>query len=333
MPEDVSPRHRNSVGEAAKVFQSLLFPKEGQDTEEDTTDEETLVDEDQNQDQEVETTDAGDGSPDIQTDEPQSDDDDDAQTPAPKKAKVKDLESGNEIEVDEDEAHLGYLRVQDYHRKTTNAANLRKQAEADLAAAREVRETYAQKLAEAEDWLNAIAPTEPNWAELRKKLTPEKYAEVHAQWSEVSTVRAGLQAEKEKVEKARQEEFVKQAEARFAEEQEKLLEALPAWLDPKIAKREQAALETWLTKQGYTRDQILSIDDHRLILALRNAMLYEQAQSASPPKPTRKPAGRAAPPGPSRSSEPKDARSRDMARLRKSGKMSDAAKVMLHFVD
>jgi hypothetical protein len=65
-------------------------------------------------------------------------------TETPRKLRVK--VDGEEFEIDEEEAVRGYQREQDYRRKTAEAAELRRKAEAERAAVQQERETRVNQL-------------------------------------------------------------------------------------------------------------------------------------------------------------------------------------------
>jgi len=141
------------------------------------------------------------------------------ETPTERKTrKVKDAQSGKEVEVDEDEAENGYLRLQDYTRKTQAAAQQRREAEALEVEAREKREAYSRKLEEASDWMNQMVPKEPDWATLKTSVSPAEYAEAHTRWQQFVAVKKTIETEKAKVDGERAKDFEKQVKSYVAAE-------------------------------------------------------------------------------------------------------------------
>jgi len=65
-------------------------------------------------------------------------------------------------------------------------------------------------------------------------------------------------------------------EARSAEEQQKLLAALPDWKDQAKAKDESSAIDGYLKESGFNDQERNGIVDHRLVVVARKAMLYDQ---------------------------------------------------------
>jgi hypothetical protein len=255
-------------------------------------------------------------------------------TEEPSTRRSRKLRFGDEeIEVDEDEAYNGYLRQKDYTRKTQLAAEQRKRAEAEADEARKSRDEYAGQLKVLAEVMDSWVPKEPNWGEMATKLTPEEYTKAHAEWQTFSTNRRKVEEERQRVEKERFEDGRKKMQERLAAETEKLFTALPEWRDDHVRDREQAELRGWLKGKGVTDEEIDSIGDHRAIVAYRQAMKYEELQSKKPEVKEVKPKTKTAVPGTTSDAKPKTDRERDLARLKKSGKMDDAARAFHHFVE
>jgi hypothetical protein len=321
---------RTSMDKAANAFASLLFPEdfpeEGKDPKESAKTGDQVEETD-----ETSTTEppGSEGTPDT------SEDDTAEPQPERKTRKVKDAESDEVLEVEEDEAYNGYLRLQDYTRKSQANAELRRKAEAEAEEARKARELYAKQLEEAETFLNAVAPKEPDWVALRAKLNPADYAQARDQWDYVNAARKTIDENKAKVEADRQRETEAKLRAYAEQEAEKLLEVVPEWQDPAKANQGKRELVQWLQSKGYADEEIKSVVDHRLIANLRDAMLYEKSRRNAPAPVVKQKDGsrKVAPPGPpEKPRTPADARTRDLARLKKSGKLSDAAVAFQHFV-
>jgi hypothetical protein len=71
-----------------------------------------------------------------------------------------------------------------------------------------------------------------------------------------------------------------QQKMQFLEQQRKLLsEALPAWNDESVRRKEDLAIQTDLVSRGFDPKEIDNLSDHRLLLLARDAMLYRQSQA------------------------------------------------------
>jgi hypothetical protein len=137
---------------------------------------------------------------------------------------------------------------------------------------------------------------------------------------------AAIQAEQQRLSEIAQQEQVQQFQALKAKESEALIEALPAWKDPAKAKAEKAMLVEFGQKMGFTPQELGNIYDHRVVLALRKAALYDQMQAKRQGiKPVVNNGPRPAKPGAAgRVSQMSDS-ARANQRLAKTGRVQDAA--------
>lgn len=302
------------LDKAANTFTSLLFPEEAQQPVDVPATEEAPSDAAPDTGEQAEAQ---------------------AAEPEPQPKRSRKLRVGDEeIEVDEDEAYNGYLRQSDYTRKTQLVAEQRKQAEAELAATRTIREQYAGQLDKVAAAMDQWVPKEPDWAELAKTLKPEQYVQAQAEWMTFSKNRQLVEDERNRVARERLADLERDKQTLLAKEQERLLEAIPDWKDAAKAQTERQGLVAWLRGKGYTDEQIGGIADHRLIVALRNAKAFEDLQAQKPAaQKTVQSKIKPVTPGAPTTKRPSADRDRDLERLKKSGKMDDAARAFSHFVE
>lgn len=185
---------------------------------------------------------------------------------------------GEEIEVTLEEALKGYSRQQDYTRKTMALSAKEKEIVAQETAARAERQQVAEKLTELEQAITTLTQ-EPDWDALRAQ-DPAVFAETHAAWGVHSKRLEALRAEKEKAIAAVQADFAKQRQETIQREHDRMLEAIPAWKDPEVMKREHTALVTYGKENGFTEQELAEVGDHRAIVLLNKAMLWDRAQKA-----------------------------------------------------
>ncbi len=231
---------------------------------------------------------------------------------------------GKEIEVTLDELQKGYSRTQDYTRKTQQVAEARKAAEAELQAVRAEREQYAQLLTALSEQVKTAAEPQIDWDRLYQE-DPIEYVRQREVMRENREKAAAIQAEQARLAEIAQKEQMEQMKTLKAKESEALLEALPTWKDPEKAKAEKAMLVEFGQKMGFTPQELGNIYDHRVVLALRKAALYDQMQAK---RANIKPANngpRPAKPGAAgRVSQMSDS-ARANQRLAKTGRVDDAA--------
>lgn len=253
--------------------------------------------------------------------------------PEPRKIKVK--LDGVDSEVTEEEAGKGYMRTADYTRKTqAHAVEVKKFNDEVLPAIRAERAQLATQLGQVSEALKAITPAEPNWDELRKG-DPAEFAAEWASWQQhkdrLAQVAAAHKAALDKVADDQRGHLAQHLES----ERTQLLEAIPAWKNADLAKKEKAEIFAFAQKEGYTEDQLREIYDHRVLKLLRKAWLYDKAQSALPKAKAKIEQVRAATPGPKADSKKPKATELVKAkqRLAQTGKRQDAEAAIALLLD
>lgn len=313
-----------TADDAASAFEALL----SDDSEEQQKPEAPPADDTpEEQDEEVEATDESQESEPSDTDESddQPTEEENDEPPAPRTFRVK--VDGEEVEVSEDELVRGYSRTADYTRKTQQLAEQRKQLEAELAPLRAERQRYAASLDQLDAALQAQAPQEPDWETLRNE-DPAEFAATWALWQQYQTRQQAVRAERERVQQQVAADHVAQLRAQVDAERGKLLEALPAWKDSAVAKKERDELVAYAKASGYTDEELASVYDHRVLLVLRKAMLHDRAVKARPSVQQKIERVKVASPGTPASTKPKVTEvTRAKQRLAKTGRVDDAAAV------
>lgn len=236
----------------------------------------------------------------------------------------------NGVEVEQvtfEDAVKGYMRTKDYTQKTQAAAEARKRAEAEEAALRDKHQKLADSLKQLEQAINEQEPKEPEWESL-KQQDPENYRDIRDSWELYKERKAEIVKQREAAEKQVADDNAKAFQLYREAEDAALLEVLPAWKDPEKLKAEATKVAQHATSVlGFTPDEIKGVIDHRIVLALRKAMLYDEAQKAKPEIKNRieKSISAAKPGAPSRKPS---ALAESRKRLATSGKIDDAADVL-----
>lgn len=319
-PQASAPSGPMNMDQAVQALAALL-PEEGQqdggETQESQSDaDETAAALDESLDvQDASGEEAGDEQSELEEDTQ-----DDAE---PKVFTVK--VDGKEVEVTLDELQKGYSRTQDYTRKTQQVAEARKAAEAELQAIRAERQQYAQLLGALSEQVKTAAEPQVDWDRLYQE-DPIEYVRQREVMRENREKAAAIQAEQQRLSQISQQEQMQQLQVLKAKESEKLVEALPTWKDPAKAKAEKAMLVEFGQKMGFSPQELGNIFDHRVVLALRKAALYDQMQAKRQGiKPVTNNGPRPAKPGAAgRVSQMSDS-ARANQRLAKTGRVDDAA--------
>ena len=258
-----------NVAEAANALAGML-PEEGQEdsSEAQLPDEGAAVEEELSAD-----ADAADN----ETDTEQSElDEDTEEQEQPQVFSVK--VDGKEVEVTLDELQKGYSRTQDYTRKTQQIAEVRKQTEVELQAVRAEREQYAQLLSALESQVQQVAQPNIDWDRLYQE-DPIEWVRQREVMRDNQEKAAAIQSEKQRLSQLSQQEQAQFMQQKLQHEQEALLAAIPDWKDAKKAQAEKALLVEFGQKIGFTPDELKNVVDHRAVLMLRKAALYDQMMS------------------------------------------------------
>jgi len=311
-----------NVADAASAISAMLAPEKGQ-AELDETQPAEESEEDLEAAASEEDESGVEDAPDEETPEEQSEEEEETEEgEQPQTFTVK--VDGKEVSVTLDELQKGYSRTQDYTRKTQQIAEVRKQVEQETHAVRAEREQYAQLLGALQAQLQSSEPQ----VDLERL-----YHEDPIEWvrqKEVMRERqeklGAIQSEQQRLAQVSQYEQQRAMEAQLASQQEALLAALPDWKDPKKAKAEKALVIESAKAAGFTDEDLKSVYDHRLVLLLRKAALFDQMVSKRQGiKPVVNNGPRTAKPGAAGRVSTTTESVRAKQRLAKTGRIDDAA--------
>lgn len=201
------------------------------------------------------------------------------ETPEVKTYRVK--VEGEEIEVPEDELLKGYSRTADYTRKTQKLADERKAMEAEFNAVKTERQRYAEGLKVLESQLTQQENVD--WNRLREE-DPISYATKKLEARDRQDQLALVQQERHRVAQLEADEQAKALQNYVQAEQARLADAIPEWKDAKVAKAEKEKLTGYLQGLGYSDAEISQIYDHRAVITVRKAALYDDMMSKAKAK-------------------------------------------------
>jgi len=264
-----------NLADAASAISAMLAPDEGQA---EVT--ETQPAEESEEDLEAAASEEDDSgvedAPEEETSEEQSGEEEEPEEQEqPQTFTVK--VDGKEVAVTLDELQKGYSRTQDYTRKTQQIAEVRKQVEQETQAVRAEREQYAQLLGALQAQLQSSEPQvdldrlyneDPiEWVR-QKEVLRDRQEKAYA-----------IQAEQQRLLQLSQQEQQQSIQQHLESQKDALLAALPEWKDPKKAKLEKAMLIESAKSAGFSDEDLKSVYDHRLVLLLRKAALFDQMVS------------------------------------------------------
>ena len=189
------------------------------------------------------------------------------------------LQDGEEVTLDE--LKRGHLRQADYTQKTQSLAEERQAFETEQQSFGEQRNTTAEALMMAMNIVEPklVAGAQTDWQALANEdayAYQEQWAgyqQAQLQWNQLQE--AGV---RETQAQAQQNAVAQQA---YNVEQSQALQlAIPDLADPTKAKALQASLREYAVSSGLTEQEAAGISDHRVVVMLNKARLYDEMQSA-----------------------------------------------------
>lgn len=184
---------------------------------------------------------------------------------------------GKEVQVPLSELLNGYQRQSDYTRKTMEAAEQRKAADAETQKAQQERVEYNSKLERMAVQLEGVLEQQSqiDWPALLESDPVEYLKQQHLFQQRQALYQQNMQ-ERQQLQQQFQNEQAQAHQSYLAKQQEDLLAKLPDWKDDAKAAAEKTAISKFLQDQGFGDEDISSIADHRHVLIARKAMLYDQ---------------------------------------------------------
>ena len=268
-----------TVADAASALDQMMLPIDEVSGEQQTDDKARLTEEETQEvaASDVEELEVQDDESNDETTEEQSELEEETEEEE-KPAEVYTVKvDGKEIEVTLDELQKGYSRTQDYTRKTQQIAETRKAVEAEAAAIRAEREQYAQLLGALKQQLES-AEAPPDLDRLYNE-DPIEWVRQRELLRDKQEKLAAIQSEEQRLSQLTAQQRAKEMQAHLASQQEALIQAVPEWKDPKKAQAEKALLVEFGKKIGFSDEELKNVYDHRAVIALRKAALYDQMMS------------------------------------------------------
>ena len=192
--------------------------------------------------------------------------------------------NGEDKDVTLDELAAGYSRQSDYTKKTTDLAGQRKYFEQQQEALLQERNALQQGLQQLNQQLSSETQNQPNkeyWDNLYDS-DPLEYVRQKDQFRDKEAELAKVQAAQNEL--AQRQAFDQQEAMKkhIAEEQVKLTKAIPEWKDEKVAETDKRNIVTFAKRYGFNEQELNNATDHRAILMLRKAMLYDELDAKKP---------------------------------------------------
>lgn len=187
------------------------------------------------------------------------------------RAKFQDLVKSYQLE--------GHLNKQNMEVAEARKALQEKMAETERAAQERIQQLESlsqiayqelQREYQSIDW-QTLRATDPG--EFAAKV-----AEFNQREARIGQAIQHIQSERQQAQAKEQERFSQYLQ----EENSKLLKAIPEWSKPEVAQKEKSELKSYAVNNGFTPTEIDQLSDHRSILILRKAMMYDNLQKSKP---------------------------------------------------
>jgi hypothetical protein len=243
--------------------------------------------------------------------------------------------AGEEKEVTLEELMQGYQLGADYTKKTQEVAEQRKAVEAEAQAvqeAKQVRDTYAQRLQAIEQFLTSGQDSQEDLAAM-KENDPIGYAVKVAELTEKKEQLAQVRAEQQRIAQQQQAEQQQSMAQRVQQEAQKLSQVLPEFSDPAKGEQLRSEIRNYGKSAGFTDAELSQVYDSRHVLMLHKAMMYDKLQKSKPAV-TKKvaQAPKMVKSGTKVKQGNADIRKKQMNKLKQTGKARDAAALFENFI-
>lgn len=250
---------------------------------------------------------------------------------------------GEEFEVSLDELVQGYSRQSDYTRKTQELASQRDQM-AQLQ--QQWNNEISQAQAERQQYIDAIGQFVQNsmagleqfqnvdWENLRQ-TDPIAFVTKKEELREAQDRVRQAQEEQGRANKQQQEEVAKLRQLAVQEEHTKLVAAVPEWNDTEKRNQMASELSSYAVNQGFTKEELKQLIDHRSLIVLMKAQKYDALQNSDvkAKKLKNKPKVVRSGKGSTKKSDAKSKRIASMKRLKQTGRAEDAASLFEDYVE
>ena len=251
---------------------------------------------------------------------------------------------GEELEVSLDELVNGYSRQSDYTRKTQELASqrdemtqLQQQWASEISQAQAERQQYIDALGHFVQ--NSMAGLEQfsnvNWEQLRE-TDPIAFVTKKEEYRDAQESVRQAQAQQQIEAEKQQQEVARMRQLAVQEEHAKLVAAVPEWNEPEKRNQMASELSTYAVEQGFSKEELKQLIDHRSLIVLMKAQKYDALQKSdvkakkikNKPKVVRSGKGTN-----KKADNDRSKRIASMNRLKKSGHVNDSVSLFEDFVE
>ena len=192
---------------------------------------------------------------------------------------------GKQVQVDLEELKNGYQKGADYTQKTQGLAEEKRAFDAEKNAVVQERQQYNQALTQFQQLMNEQYQQYNNidWAQL-KEDDPIGYMTRKEEMRDIETRHQRAAQEQQQVTQQQQQQYARQHQELVAKEMDLLGDKMPDWKNPDKRAKLSEELKLYATNIGYTKEDLDGVTDHRSLLILNKARLYDKIQKSNPRK-------------------------------------------------
>lgn len=174
----------------------------------------------------------------------------------------------------------GNLRHADYTRKRMEAAETEKAVIAEQTRLREVEQTIANERQQMAMVLQQFMPQQPDISML--ETDPIGYQQAKAYYDQATQALQHTFQAQQQHQQATAAEQARAHEAFIQNEVERFKELNAEFSDPEAFGNFQREAVRTLHDHGFTKEEISSVSDHRMLQVIRDAMAYRKLQAQAP---------------------------------------------------
>jgi len=251
---------------------------------------------------------------------------------------------GEELEVSLDELVQGYSRHSDYTRKTQELASQRdemaqmqQQWASEISQAQAERQQYMDALGQfvQQSMVGLEQYGNVNWEQLRED-DPIAFVTKKEEFRDAQERVRQAQTQQHIEQEKQQNEIARMRQLAIQEEHTKLVKAVPEWNEPEKRNKMASELSTYAVEQGFSKEELKQLIDHRSLIVLMKAQKYDALQNSDvkAKKLKNKPKVIRAGKGTNKKADSQKAkRIASMKRLKETGHVNDSVSLFEDFVE
>jgi hypothetical protein len=336
---------QGSIDQAQTAFLGLLEPEEVKPESEESTPEDVEESTEETQDESPEE---------VSEEEPEEESADESEEESDEESEVEEeveelytvTVNGEEHKVPLEELVKGYSRQSDYTKKTQEVAEYRRGAEAAIQQAQQEIHQTQQFRQQYIDAASAVVQERyGKWHELENntdwtRLKAEDREEYLTKKSEQADLESSITQETERVKKASEQQQYEQEQAQkqlVVAERQKLEAIIPEWRNPEFRSKVGKDLTEFALSQGFSRQEMEQLSDHRSLLVLMQAKAFQEMQNAQVTTKAKKTKKKlkmvSSGTGKKKGEDSKKKRAAQMKRLKETGHVDDSVALFEDFVE